>query len=142
VARTELLRRQHDAAVALVEELGAGIRSYRSTEDAYDIALKLTKLKGLLRIHFAHEDRMLYPAMIAGVDRIAAQTALGFQNEMGGLNAAFEAYASKWALSSNIASAFANFRDESADIFGKLANRIERENEDLYPLADQMQEAA
>lgn len=142
MARTELLRRQHDAAVMLVEELGAAIRAYRSTENAYDIALKLTKLKGLLRLHFAHEDRMLYPAMIAGEDHVAAQTALGFQHEMGGLSTAFEAFASKWALSSSIASSFADFRDESADIFGKLANRIERENEDLYPLADQMQAAA
>lgn len=140
MARTDMLRRQHDAAVVIVEEISASIYNFREARDAYAIALKLAKLKGLLRIHFAQEDRSLYPAMMASSDAEVAATAATFQKEMGHLGAAFESFADRWSTSAAIAANFDQFREESADLFGKLANRIERENEDLYRLADTIDE--
>lgn len=135
-----MLRRQHDAAVALVETITASIRKYRDTADAYEISLNLAKLNGLLRIHFAQEDRSLYPAMRVSPDPEVAATAEAFQQEMGDLGQAFATYVGRWGTSSAIAAQFVQFRDESAAVFGALANRIERENHNLYPLADAMTE--
>lgn len=136
MARTDILRRQHDAAVVLVEEINGSIQNFDEPRDAYAIALRLAKLNGLLRIHFAQEDRSLYPAMMASSDAQVADTAATFQREMGYLGAAFASFIDRWGMSAAIAANFDQFRDESAELFGKLANRIERENEELYRLAD------
>ena len=135
-----MLRRQHDAAVELVGKIGIAIRNYAHSRDAYEISLKLARLSGLLRIHFAQEDRVLYPAMLNSPDPDVISTAATFVAEMGDIGQKFENYMGRWGSSTAIAADFASFRDETASLFGALANRIERENENLYPLADALEE--
>jgi hypothetical protein len=142
LARTNTLRRQHDAAVALVGDIQRKIGSYRGAADVHAILLSLAKLDGLLRIHFAQEDRSLYPAMISNPDPQVADTAAAYQQEMGELGMAFAKYVARWSGSGSIAGNFPLFRDESASVFAALADRIERENNHLYPLADDMRSAA
>lgn len=142
MARTDTLRRQHEAAVALVGEIERRIGSYRSAADVHPILLGLAKLDGLLRIHFAQEDRSLYPAMISNPDPQVAGTAAAYREEMGGLGMAFAQYVARWSGSGSIAGNFPLFRDESVSVFAALADRIERENNHLYPLADDMRSAA
>lgn len=140
MARTTMLRRQHDAAVQLVQEISASIYKYKDERDAFAIAMQLAKLAGLLRIHFAQEDRSLYPAMMASPDRLVAATAEAYQAEMGDIGPLFDAYVERWGTSTAIAANFGQFQATTADLFGKLANRIERENDELYHLADTVAE--
>ena len=142
MARTDTLRRQHDAAVALVGEIQRKVGSYRGAADAHSILLCLAKLDGLLRIHFAQEDRSLYPAMISSPDLQVASTAAAYQQEMGGLGMTFAQYVARWSGSGSIAGNFTLFRNESASVFAALADRIERENNHPYPLANDMRSAA
>lgn len=136
MSRTGNLRRQHDAAIELVKQLTADMDGPAPTNmQAYKIALNLAKLTGLLRIHFAIEDRTLYPYMEASTHAEAVSTAAAFQNEMGELGAAYSAFAERWD-SAAIAAAFPAFRAEARTVLAALANRIERENTVLYPLAD------
>lgn len=137
MSRTANLRRQHDAAEELVGEISAVLDCDRPSEtEAYALGLKLAKLTGLLRIHFAQEDRMLYPQMVNSTHTDAQQTAALFQCEMGDLGPVYLAFADRWVSGRAIAAGFAAFRHEATGVFAALADRIHRENTVLYPLAD------
>lgn len=140
--RTDNLRRQHDAALALVTEIVDEGRYLSGDSEAERgarasvIAMQLSKLTGLLRIHFAQEDRMLYPRLMRSADAETAAVATRFFDEMGGLGAAYEQFAERWTRLGAIAAAPDAFIAEAESVFAALGNRIERENRELYPLAD------
>lgn len=134
MGRTATLRRQHDAAVDLVGQIIERSNGSATLDNAYRIGLLLAKLTGLLRIHFAQEDHSLYPSLLASP--ASALTARHFMDEMGDLAATFEAFAKRWTSSTAIAADFAGFRRESGAVFAALADRVRRENEELYPLAE------
>jgi hypothetical protein len=135
-SKIESLRLQHDAA----EEMAAGIVSavtcYRDEHDAIPIARMIGKLNALLRVHFAYEDSILYPRLIASGDREAAALACQFDAEMGTLARDFEDFARRWSGPTVIAGIFDLFREEATALFAALGARIERENDLLYPLAE------
>ena len=136
MSRTANLRRQHDAALELVEKLAADLDGPPPDKmQSYRMGMTLAKLTGLLRIHFAVEDRTLYPRMISSTHAEAADTAAAFQHEMGELGAVYSAFAERWN-GATIAAAFPSFRAEARALFVALGDRIERENSVLYPLAD------
>lgn len=129
------MRLQHDAAEEMAASIVAVIASYRDEYDAIPIARRLAKLNTLLQVHFAYEDMTLYPAMIGGADEQAACLARRFQDEMGALATRFELFARRWSSPITVAANFDEFRNEAAVIFTDLGARIERENDQLYPLA-------
>jgi hypothetical protein len=139
LSRTSNLKRQHDAAIDLVGQITEASKAPPSPEGAYRIAVLLAKLTGMLRIHFVQEDKTLYPYMLGSTNAAAAQTARAFRDEMGGLGTAFDTFAKRWSSSHAIARDFDRFRRESVDVFDALGERIKRENEQLYPLADSIQ---
>jgi hypothetical protein len=128
VSRTRNLRRQHDAAVALVEKIVAATLNYAGREDAVKISLLLAKLHGSLRIHFAQEDCSLYPFMMDSAHPEAGATAEAFQSEMGNLASTFRDFAQGWSAADAIAADLSTFRRQSEQVFGALLTRIEREN--------------
>lgn len=139
--RTARLRHQHDVALALVGEITALIARMGDTPsraDAYQATMLLAKLTGVLRIHFAQEDRMLYPSLMASGRGGVAAVARAFFEEMGQIGPVFVAYSEQWRSIEAILSRPAVFRSESAALFAALGGRIERENRELYPLADAM----
>lgn len=141
MARTAHLRRQHDSALELVGELSVLIAErpgIAETGGAFRAAMLLARLSGLLRIHFAQEDRHLYPGMMASGQGGGAETARRFFEEMGHIGGAYTAYTAKWAMSQAIQADADEFRRESTALFAALADRIARENDELYPLADAM----
>ena len=104
--------------------------------DAYSLSLCLAKIAGVLRTHFAIEDRVLYPMLIASENREAAVAARVFEREMGSLTDQFERFLQRWGRSAEIAAAIPQFRYECDMMFSALRDRIDRENRELYPLAD------
>ncbi|MEO5866552.1 MAG: hemerythrin domain-containing protein [Sphingomonas sp.] len=139
MTRTSNLRRQHDAAIALVadiQKLVASPGALQTRETAFQVTMLLAKLTGLLRIHFAQEDRVLYPSlMVSGRGGVAA-TARRFAEEMGQLGPVYAAFAEKWTVTDALLADPDGFRRESTTVFDALANRIERENHELYPMAE------
>jgi hemerythrin-like domain-containing protein len=133
---TDSLRRQHDTALAMSDRLFDLMDGYDGGRDAYDIAMQLNKLVGLLRIHLAQEDVQLYPDLIASQDQEVARLARSYAKEMGGLAIELEIFAQHWSCSAGIVSNFEEFREATSALLLHLAVRIERENRYLYPLAD------
>ena len=137
---TSALRAHHDAAEALFDEILDALDSYRGDEDAYPLSLKLARLAGILRTHFAIEDEILYPRMIESGDREAAILARIYQSEHGQLGKSFEHFVQRWASSDAIAAAVRQFRFEAGMLFAAIRDRIHRENRDLYPAAEKVLE--
>ena len=133
---TENLRRQHDAALCMSNRLFDLIEAYDGGRDAFDIAMQLNKLVGLLRIHLAQEDVAIYPELIASLDPAVARLARSYADEMGGLATELEIFALHWSCSASIVSSFDEFREEANALLLHLAVRIEREDRYLYPLVE------
>jgi len=141
--RTASLRRQHDAAILLVGEIKqliAELGDAPHADGAFRITLLFAKLTGALRIHFAQEDKFLYPAMMASGRGGTAATARRFFEEMSRIGPAFADYVEKWRTSAGILADWKGFRCETEALFAALADRIARENAELYPLADDLGE--
>ena len=136
---THRFRRQHDEAVALATKIMSATQLLLETEDAaaaQAIEADFAQLDAVLRQHFAQEDRLLYPRLMASPAPTTAGTAKAFFDEMGGLAPTFHAFSARWIVPGAIAAQPHAFAEESAAIFATLAARIAHENEELYPLAD------
>lgn len=129
-----VLRAQHDELLRL-----AGVLQHYISQPAAPDTLELFKFRQsfakVLIAHLAAEDWVLYPRLLKSTDPVIADTAKAFVDEMGGLLAVFKDWSSRWAADS-ITRRWADFCTETNDLLNALAIRIDRENEQLYPLAD------
>lgn len=136
MAKFDLLRAQHDDALAMAGRLIELADHYDPRSAAIPLLMQLNRLLGLLRVHFAHEDVELYPELTASTDPLVARTAKRFVDEMGGLAVELECFARRWSCSASIAGKIDEFREGAHQLLMALAVRIERENRILYPLAE------
>jgi Hemerythrin HHE cation binding domain len=131
----DILRSQHDDALAMADRLIELVDHYDPRMAAIPILMQLNRLLGLLRVHFAFEDVELYPALMASNDPLAARTAKRFVDETAKLAIEFECFARRWSCSASIADDIDGFREGAHGLLLTLAVRIEQENLYLYPLA-------
>jgi hypothetical protein len=120
-----------NAVTVLREFVQAGVQ-----ENADAICKQLMSMTSAIKLHLAAEDRMLYPALAGARDPSVAQIGKQFQQEMGGIAEAFAAFATRWNLASKIAASPAGFKDDANTVFKALHMRVQRENRELYPLAE------
>jgi hemerythrin-like domain-containing protein len=121
----------------MIDQIFTDIEHYRSDKDAFQLTLKLARLAGILRTHFALEDEILYPSMIESDHREAAVMARVFRTEHANLSSQFERFIGRWSKSAAIAASLRQFEFEAGMFFAALRDRIDRENRELYPLAEQ-----
>ena len=121
------------AVTSLRELVQHGVR-----EQAEPIHRQLSAMNSAIKLHLAAEDRMLYPALMKAADPAIARTGQQFQEEMGGLAAAYMAFAARWSLAGKIAADPHGFRDDANGVFKALHLRVQRENRELYPLAERL----
>lgn len=138
MSRTSNFRRQHDQLETMAADLLSETRRFADGDNSYAISMKLAHLMGHLKVHLAQEDNALYPSMMACEDERTARTAKRFADEMGGLAREVDALLERFPCSRAIAADYTVFRHEAHRLVGRLAERIKRENETLYPLADAM----
>ena len=136
MVKIDILRGEHDAALNMAQRLLELIEGYQPGTPAYPLLMQLNRLYGVLRLHLAHEDVELYPALMASTDPKVARTARMFVDELGGLALEIECFARHWSCSASIAGNFQEFREAAEELVLALAARIERENRQLYPLAE------
>ncbi|HEX7875266.1 MAG TPA: hemerythrin domain-containing protein [Sphingobium sp.] len=137
--RTSVLRRQHDAAMAIAQETGRNAARFADAprrEDAYALTLSLARLTGLLHIHFAQEDRLLYPQLMAVETGDVAEVAQRFFKEMGPISAYYADVTTRWSSVDALMAEPQRFAREVTELFAALGQRIRRENQELYPLAE------
>lgn len=120
----------------MVQRLLGLVEGYQPGCPGYPILMQLNQLYGILRVHFAQEDVQLYPLLTASADPVVARTAQRYVDEMGGLALELECFARHWSCSASITGSFEEFREAAHELMLRLAVRIEREDQQLYPLAE------
>jgi hypothetical protein len=140
MATIEHLREEHAELVLIVGRLSECI-ALPAPPPTVELFAVRKALNATLIGHLKAEDWILYPMLLESTDVETAATARRFMDEMGGLAAAFLAYADKWSASA-IDSDWAGYCAESKGIIDALTQRIIRENRDLYPLAEREKRAA
>lgn len=132
----ERLRAEHAALIALariVTELLQAPGPARLPE----LASARARLRETLVRHLKCEDWILYPRLRATGDAELMHITREFELEMGDLAAEYVAYDDKWTAG-RVAAQWTEFSRETIEVFGALATRVEREERELYPLADKL----
>ena len=136
MARTTNLRAQHEKLLSDAVAIDKLVSSSNLATSAQDIRLKISSMIGVLQMHLSSEDKVLYPDMVASLNPKTRETAEKFIKEMGRLGETVKDFNNKWTvqyISSNPA-----FKAEWKTVLNVLGDRVNRENTELYPLADQM----
>ncbi|RDS79876.1 hemerythrin domain-containing protein [Dyella monticola] len=130
-------KREHADLMVAVTELRdlvhAGVQDHAQT-----ILQQLVAMSAAIKLHLAAEDRVLYPALVHATDPHIAQTGKQFQEEMGDLAQVYMAFTARWNLAAKISKDPDGFRSDANNVFKALHLRVQRENKELYPLAEQV----
>ncbi len=130
------LRAEHATLVTLSRIIRTLVRAPRPPRPT-ELASARRLLRDTLVRHLKCEDWALYPRLNATGDPELMRMTREFELEMGDLAANFVAYDDKWT-GELVVAAWAGFCIETESIFDALAIRIEREERELYPLADKV----
>ena len=106
--------------------------------NAMQIAQNISRLAGTLKVHLSSEDRYLYPSLMESDKSNLKNMADKYQKEMGGLSQEFMAFKDKYNTSSKLKSNIAEAKEEITAIFRKIEKRIQKEDQELYPLAEKV----
>ena len=136
MGQTDSFRRQHQEILGLVKELQPQWDLVSLRRDAAPVATGLQRLAAMLKAHLALEDSTLYPKLLAHADPAVAAAARRYQQEMGGLQTAFSNYIERWPTASSIQQEPDLFVSQTGQIVAALLARVEREDGELYPMAD------
>ncbi|MBJ7442098.1 MAG: hemerythrin domain-containing protein [Sphingopyxis sp.] len=132
----ERLRNEHRRLLALAGHLarhvGGAFPGDPKARD--DFNLVRTRFRTELIAHLKREDWVLYPTLLASNDPRLTDTAQTFVDEMGHISDAFVNYSRQW-LPDAIAADWPGYCAATKAVLGALAERIEREDSGLYPLA-------
>lgn len=133
----EKFKADHVSILGSVTELRRLVQA-GIANNAAAIANMIVSISAIIKLHLASEDRVLYPALKRSSNAAVTQTAEKFQTEMGTIATAYGDFSRKWNISSKIAAEPEAFRKAADQIFKALYERIQREDRELYPLADRI----
>ncbi|MDQ3144417.1 MAG: hemerythrin domain-containing protein [Pseudomonadota bacterium] len=134
------LRTDHVELLDICKLLEASISGATAPSSVELFAVR-KRLTAKLIAHLKAEDWLLYPRLLESEDEQVASTARSFVEEMGGLAAAFNKYVESWDAF-RIEREWAAYKTETAGIIAALRCRITRENRELYPLIEKLDQAA
>ncbi|OGS01774.1 MAG: hypothetical protein A2V88_12640 [Elusimicrobia bacterium RBG_16_66_12] len=133
--KSDTFREQHKKALELMKLIQDRLSPAQVAADPQGVAMNLAKLSGVVNVHLSMEDKSLYPALMNHSNPLVKKSAEKFVKEMGGIASGFAAYYRKWNAMT-IGAAPDLFIKETKAIIATLSDRIQREEAELYPLAD------
>ncbi|MCR5758048.1 MAG: hemerythrin domain-containing protein, partial [Selenomonas sp.] len=102
-----------------------------------EVTKALARLAGLISIHLAAEDKFLYPNLEKSDNETVRDLSRSFNAEMGGLAKTFMDYKEEFMTPTKIKANLAKFRQDTDRVIGALQERMQREDNDLYPLVQE-----
>jgi len=126
-------REQHAEILGIAKKVDGALA--RLPDAAGEVRTQLTALAAKVNVHLAMEDDALYPRLQAHADPKVRTLAKKFTDEMSGIKVAFQKYIATWNEPA-IRGDAAGFVAATKGLFAALAQRIQRENTELYPLLD------
>lgn len=136
MSRIDDLKKAHEELLKIAGEISALLSVDSVSEKSDQISRLLSTLLGKLNFHLTMEDKHLYPEFFKHEDEKVRTTAQQFVDEMGGIATVLQGYRSKWSCGIVIKRDPEAFINETKEIFNALAKRIDREDNELYPLVE------
>ena len=134
-AATTRLRRQHADLGELATTLAGALEPLE-----IDAALRaMARLSGLLKVHAAMEDEVLYPRLLAHEDPSVRAVAQRYRAEFGDAYGAFFRMRAGWASRDAVQAKPEAFVADVRAAIGALGSRIRHENEGLYAMVDALE---
>jgi methyl-accepting chemotaxis protein len=133
---TDGYRRQHGELLSIVHRMVELFDGGTLAADGEPARALLVELTGKIRLHLAREDEKLYPALLAHSDPAVRAMTTRYIDEMGDLAAAYQQFAVAWPTALAISKNADEFERQARGVFGALGDRINRENQEFYAMAD------
>lgn len=128
------LIRQHNEIMNLTNFILDNIKNCTIDQNINEIAQNINTISGKLKIHLLNEDKYLYPYLLNSADMSLNTFGKKYSDEMLEVTKVYEDYKSKYNTTSKIKQNLEGFKEETKQIFAVLLNRIDREENELYPL--------
>ncbi len=130
----DLLKQQHYELLDIASALSLHLQIDRIAENPEVVLELLNNLSGRLRVHLSMEDRGLYPQLLEHDDELVKQLTRDFMDDIGGLSARVRKYMLRWSVPRLISEHPRDFTRETRELLQELSERIDREENELYPL--------
>ncbi|MYM67488.1 hemerythrin domain-containing protein [Pseudoduganella sp. FT55W] len=102
-------------------------------EHAADISQRIIGMSGMVKLHLAVEDRLLYPVLEASGNQSLAGMSKRYRDEMSGISGTYLAFAAKWNSARLLQEQPESFRDEANHVLKTLYERMKKEDREFYP---------
>lgn len=128
------LKRQHSEIMQLTNYILNNIEKYTVVQNVHEIVKSINTITGKLKIHLLNEDKFLYPQLLKSSDIELNTFGKKYYEEMKEVTEAYEKYKLKYNTVSKIEQNVDGFNKETKQVFKLLANRVDREEKELYSL--------
>jgi hemerythrin len=135
---TQKYRAQHAELFALVTQITSLLHDVNLSKKVAEIRNLISSLAGKLSIHLAMEDKRLYPKLMAHSNPDVRTLSKRYSEEMGALSGDFMHFNQRWLTAKLIEKDLAKFVGEMTLVLAALLTRIEKENNHLYELVDNL----
>lgn len=105
-------------------------------EHATDISQRIIGMSGMVKLHLAVEDRLLYPTLEASGNKSLAGMSKRFRDEMSGISGAYLQFAAKWNSARLLEEQPEIFRNEANHVLKTLYERMKKEDREFYPVIE------
>ncbi len=129
---------QHEQLTLLGKELLRALDTRTLVADPSPVRRLLAEFSGRLRVHAAMEQEALYPRLLASSDARVSRKAQELLDEVGDLYNAFFSHLRRWPDAASIQADPEGFCRDTMQLLHRLRLRMKRENDELYPLVEQL----
>lgn len=125
-------KHQHIDILSAIAELRKLVQTGIANH-ATDIAQRIVAMSGIIKLHLAVEDRVLYPSLEASGNAALAGMSQKYRQEMDNIAGSYLNFAAKWNTARQLAEEPEAFRDEANQVLKALYDRMKREDREFYP---------
>ncbi|RFP19397.1 MULTISPECIES: hemerythrin domain-containing protein [unclassified Duganella] len=125
-------KHQHIDILSAIADLRRLVQS-GIAEHAADISQRIVTMSGIIKLHLAVEDRVLYPTLEASGNAALAGMSQRYRQEMDGIGGEYLGFAGRWNTPRQLAEQPEAFRDEANRVLKTLYERMKKEDREFYP---------
>ncbi|WP_446897660.1 hemerythrin domain-containing protein [Clostridium sp. LBM24168] len=126
-------KRQHSEIMQLATYILNNIEGHTIEQNIHEVVKSINTINGKLKIHLLNEDKYLYPQILKSSDVRLSTFSKKYYEEMKEITKVYESYKLKYNTASKIKKNIDKFNKETKQVFELLANRVNKEEKELYP---------
>lgn len=131
------MKDQHSEIIQKINQLREYSRAGVS-DNAQKIAQTVVSMSSVIKVHLSAEDQFLYPWIEKVDDEKLKAMSLHFQREMAEIVVEYETFSRRWNTATKLIGHDEAFRRDANTVLRKVHERMQRENQQFYPLVEQI----